>query len=178
MVAPIERLIRFPSRLRRPRWTVRLRLTVLYGGLFLVAGAAILVITYVLVHHSTVRLGVQVRDGNFRIARVTTKRPPPYFQNEVGPAQGGQTIVSGPPPRLIQAAIDQQRATALHQLLVESGLALGVGTILSMALGWFVAGRVLRPLRTITGTVRTITAENLHERLEGVAGFVFELRGR
>ena len=32
-------------------------------------------------------------------------------------------------------------------------------------LGWFVAGRVLRPVREITATARTISAGNLHERL-------------
>lgn len=47
---------------RRSRWTwhpqlpprtVRLRLTLLYGGLFLVCGAGLLAITYVLVLHAT-----------------------------------------------------------------------------------------------------------------------------
>jgi len=32
-------------------------------------------------------------------------------------------------------------------------------------LGWVAAGRVLRPVRTITDTARTISAGNLHERL-------------
>ena len=32
-------------------------------------------------------------------------------------------------------------------------------------LGWFAAGRVLRPVREITATARTISAGNLHERL-------------
>jgi signal transduction histidine kinase len=35
----------------------------------------------------------------------------------------------------------------------------------SAVLGWFIAGRVLRPLREITGTARTISAGNLHQRL-------------
>ena len=37
----------------RPRWTLRLRLTLLYGGLFLVAGTALLAITYGLVANSS-----------------------------------------------------------------------------------------------------------------------------
>ena len=41
------------SRLRLPRRTVRLRLTLLYGGLFLASGAGLLAITYLLVRHST-----------------------------------------------------------------------------------------------------------------------------
>ena len=34
-----------------------------------------------------------------------------------------------------------------------------------MLLGWFVAGRVLRPLRVMTSTTRQISEHNLHERL-------------
>ena len=40
-----------------------------------------------------------------------------------------------------------------------------VAVMLALALGWLIAGRVLRPLRTITSTARDISASNLHERL-------------
>jgi hypothetical protein len=53
----------------------------------------------------------------------------------------------------------------LHQLLVQSGIALAVMTVISAVLGWVVAGRVLAPLRTITARTRQISADNLHERL-------------
>jgi signal transduction histidine kinase len=53
----------------------------------------------------------------------------------------------------------------MHQLLVQSGIALTVMTVASGGLGWLVAGRVLRPLRTMTTTVRDISATNLHRRL-------------
>jgi signal transduction histidine kinase len=52
-----------------------------------------------------------------------------------------------------------------RQLLIESGIALGIMAVVSVLLGWLVAGRVLRPLRTITSTARDISASNLHERL-------------
>ena len=38
-------------------------------------------------------------------------------------------------------------------------------TVVSVALGWLVAGRVLRPLRAMTATTRQISERNLHERL-------------
>jgi two-component system sensor histidine kinase VanS len=38
-------------------------------------------------------------------------------------------------------------------------------TAVSIALGWLVAGRVLRPLRTMTATTRQISEHNLNERL-------------
>ena len=59
----------------------------------------------------------------------------------------------------------QQRVDDLHRLETESAIALGLTVILSGVLGWFMAGRVLRPLRTITDTTRQISEENLHRRL-------------
>ena len=53
----------------------------------------------------------------------------------------------------------------MHQLLVQSGIALAVMTVLSVALGWLIAGRVLRPLQSITASAQRISANNLHERL-------------
>jgi signal transduction histidine kinase len=53
----------------------------------------------------------------------------------------------------------------LHQLLVDSGIALGVMAVLSIWLGWVIAGRALQPLRTITNAARQISASNLHRRL-------------
>jgi signal transduction histidine kinase len=49
------------------------------------------------------------------------------------------------------------------------GRRLGVMAILSIGLGWIVAGRALEPLRTMNRRARQISAENLHERL-GVEG--------
>jgi signal transduction histidine kinase len=59
----------------------------------------------------------------------------------------------------------QQRISDLHSLEVESGIALAIMTVISGLLGWFVAGRVLRPLRTIAATTQQISEENLHQRL-------------
>jgi signal transduction histidine kinase len=53
----------------------------------------------------------------------------------------------------------------LNQLLTESGIALGIMTGVSVGLGWLVAGRMLRKLRTITTAARSISAGNLHARL-------------
>ncbi len=53
----------------------------------------------------------------------------------------------------------------LHQLIVESALALALMALISTALGWVVAGRVLRPLRTMTAATQEISEENLNLRL-------------
>ncbi len=54
----------------------------------------------------------------------------------------------------------------LHRLLVESAIALAFMAVVSIGLGWLVAGRVLRPLRAMTITARQISEESLDERLD------------
>jgi signal transduction histidine kinase len=64
---------------------------------------------------------------------------------------------------------------AAHSMLVGSAIGLAVMTLLALLLGWLVAGRFLRPLRTITATARDISATNLHRRL-GLRGRSNEFR--
>ncbi len=53
-----------------------------------------------------------------------------------------------------------------HQLLVGSAVALVVLIPVALALGWFVAGRFLHPLRAIISAAQVISAGNLHQRLD------------
>jgi signal transduction histidine kinase len=59
-----------------------------------------------------------------------------------------------------------QHSTDLHNLVIGSLIALILLAFASAALGWFLAGRLLRPLRTITENAREISATNLHRRLD------------
>ena len=62
--------------LRHPQTTVRWRLTLLYGGLFLVCGAALLAITYTLVDHATITQRAAPIDRHQRPGpRSGTRRP-------------------------------------------------------------------------------------------------------
>jgi signal transduction histidine kinase len=63
-----------------------------------------------------------------------------------------------------------EQATNIHLPLIASAVGLAVMVVISLVLGWLIAGRFLRPLRTITATARDISASNLHRRLS--------LRGR
>jgi signal transduction histidine kinase len=58
-----------------------------------------------------------------------------------------------------------QHSSDRRQLLIASAIALAIMALVSLAVGWLVAGRFLRPLRTITATTKVISATNLHERL-------------
>jgi signal transduction histidine kinase len=142
---------------------VRLRLTLLYGGLFLASGAALLTITYLLVRSST---GTVLKTPPSLPGAVTNPLPATASSSVGHPPVGGQVIRI--PARL--AAVDlaakrRARAEELNQLLIQSGVALAIMAAASIALGWVVAGRVLRPLRTMTTTTRRISEDNLGERL-------------
>src|SRR5207302_9624653 len=69
----------------------------------------------------------------------------------------------------------ERETHGLHQGLIQSGIALAIMTVVSIALGWLVAGRVLRPLRAMTATTRRISERNLNERL-GLSGPRDELK--
>jgi signal transduction histidine kinase len=51
------------------------------------------------------------------------------------------------------------------QILIICAIALAVIAVAAAAIGWIIAGRVLRPLSTITAAARRIAASSLHERL-------------
>ncbi|MGZ4286694.1 MAG: sensor histidine kinase [Solirubrobacteraceae bacterium] len=65
----------------------------------------------------------------------------------------------------VATALAHQRSIGLHRLKIWSGIALAIMFLVSGVVGWIVAGRVLRPLRTITATAERISETNLHERL-------------
>nr|WP_202481426.1 ATP-binding protein [Streptomyces sp. SID5594] len=54
---------------------------------------------------------------------------------------------------------------ALSRLLTVSGISLAVYSALSVALAWWMAGRVLRPVGVITARARRLSGSNLHERI-------------
>jgi len=137
---------------------VRLKLTLLYGGLFLASGAALLAVTYVLVEH---RLPVAISAQGQTTGGGSVKE----FCALNGSGPGGTSTVPVGGCSSLVATLNAQRSTELNQLLEESGIALAIMTVVSIGLGWLVAGRVLRPLRTMTSAARRISARNLHQRL-------------
>jgi len=142
-----------PFGLRR---TVRSRMTLLYGALFLMSGAVLLAIAS----------GVATARSTTRAAAVT--------QNAAGaqssPAGMSQLAKADNRIRQLQdqlaAAQHSQPPSPTHELLVGSLIALAVMAAVSAILGWLMAGHALRPLRTITATARRISEDNLHERLD------------
>jgi signal transduction histidine kinase len=191
--------------------TLRLRLSLLYGLVFVLAGAGLLTATYALFKQNqpsttSVRIprqflklpanvtaefathppaggsGGSGARGNARTSTASGSGAPQPNRHTV--IQGGSLPKSAKPPkqllRQVQAAgngqiarlvgranvvIDQQRSSDGSTLLEWSAIALGVVALLSIGLSWWLAGRALRPLRTMSSRARAISAENLHERL-------------
>ncbi len=129
--------------LHLPSRTVRLRLTLLYSGLFLASGVVLVVTTYLLFRsNSGVDLIVPAGTAHRSLSHGAV--------NDV---------------RQMFAGAVARNSHRLHAGLVRSVIALAIMTVVSLALGWLVAGRVLRPLRTMTATTRQISERNLNERL-------------
>jgi signal transduction histidine kinase len=155
------------------RGTIRMRLTLIYGGLFLLCGAGLLVITYVLVSNATAgyfsATGPHGSTVGGYVGGSHGTRPP--AGSPAGLQVTGPAAIKLSPGQLqavaseTQALAASQHASELHQLLIYSGIALAIMAVISVALGWVVAGRVLRPLRTITAAARGISASSLHRRL-------------
>lgn len=159
------------------RGSVRLRLTVLFAGLFLASGTGLLGIAYGLVSNA---------NNGIIVARVSSGTPlngsAPAGSGSAssgsgvagsagaaiaGPVTAGPTALPDPEQLQVQAKqyAAETRARADDALLLYFGVALAIMAVVAAALGWFVAGRALRPLRRITESARRISATNLHERL-------------
>jgi len=136
----------------RLRPTIRLRLTLLYGGLFLGASVLLLALTYGL------------------LSRALAPPSPPDADN-VEERSGDQGSVL---EQLFEARSDEREA-ALSEVLTQSLVALLLTSGGAMALGWVVAGRVLRPVRQITAHARHASEATLGERI-GLRGPPDELK--
>jgi signal transduction histidine kinase len=209
-----------------PQRTVRVRLTLLYGALFLVSGAALMAITYALLVNAGFVFSFQNTEAAAPPPGLLRTGPPPGF-----PGAGARTHpsaqtmahwrtvaqcmrrhgVSGfpdpttsiPPniarvsgtvadreeailaipatvmrsPAFAQAAsacgfnadrsgaiaTNRRRTQTRQELLIQSGIALGGMSLLSLVLGWLMAGRVLQPLEDSYRAQRQFVANASHE---------------
>ncbi|NUR70643.1 MAG: HAMP domain-containing histidine kinase [Hamadaea sp.] len=127
--------------------TARARLTLLLTMLVLAAGGVLTTLTYLLMRQN-------LRHRSFFSELDPTGSPSP-----------GTPQPTPPPAQQLHDLAARVAADTLSALLTQAGLALIVVTGLAAALGWLVAGRVLRPIRAISSTARRLSAENLTERV-------------
>jgi signal transduction histidine kinase len=152
------------------RPSIRVRLTLLYGGMFFVAGAVVLLASYLLVSNI-----LADRLGPSGAIVATVSSPGDVF-----------VVESGVPPPI---AVERMRATViaeqdlirydtLRSLLVQSLIVLALVGVFAVGSGWVMAGRVLRPLHQITATARRVADDRgLNQRiaLDGPADELREL---
>ena len=150
-------------KLFRRHWTIRVRLTALYGGLFFVAGALLLSATYFLVAQRLERVPITVSTQEPTVDKTIAKL-------STG-VRGGETLFLSDPVTKQQfienltTAQQEFREATMSSLLTQGAIALGGVGALAVGLGWLVAGRALRPVQQITATARRVADRSLHERI-------------
>ncbi|MEV6400191.1 HAMP domain-containing sensor histidine kinase [Streptomyces sp. NPDC051907] len=138
------------------RPTIRIRLTLLYGGMFLIAGILLLSIIYLLTAQA---LQVRVGDLPFKIVEGKVQPTTEWCQlPERGTGEQFNQAVAG--------CLQYQREMALDDLLQRSLFALLGLSVIAFAFGYAMAGRVLSPLGRITRTARRVAGSDLSRRIE------------
>ncbi|MER5602150.1 HAMP domain-containing sensor histidine kinase [Streptomyces sp. NPDC002265] len=135
------------------RPTIRIRLTLLYGGMFLIAGIMLLSIIYLLAAQAL---------------SVGSELPFTVIYGKVG--SNTCALPQNPTPdelnHAMSACVNLQRQHALDDLLSRSLLALLGLAVIAFAFGYAMAGRVLSPLGRITRTARAVAGSDLSRRIE------------
>ncbi|MCF2526377.1 HAMP domain-containing histidine kinase [Yinghuangia sp. KLBMP8922] len=135
------------------RPSIRMRLTALYGGMFLIAGVLLLGSVYLLV-------GRNLADQ---------KLPEIRFENVSIYDRFGRQISPEEFNRVLEVQQSDQRDVVLHALLQQSLLALVLLSVIAFGFGYLMAGRVLSPLGRITAAARAVAGtggSGLHRRID------------
>ncbi|MFJ2174165.1 sensor histidine kinase [Streptomyces sp. NPDC087851] len=152
-----------PAASARARWlrpltgsTIRTRIALVYGGVFLVLGGCLLTIVNLLSNAGTQMEAAEIA------ARVAPAQVAPVIQPQsvtrlIGEQQIAPVTVTQVADNVTNAASDEMVFWSVVALLVMAACAVGVG--------WWTAGRVLRPVHAMTDKARRLSERNLHERI-------------
>jgi signal transduction histidine kinase len=135
---------------RRRRSSARLRLAALSGVLFIIPGALLVIVIY---------------QWQLSVASVqpATSAPPAASPQESALARAQARIAQL--QYEVTALSDKVHATQPHTILVLLAIAIGIMAVVSVVLGWLIAGRILRPLQAMTTATRQISEHDLDRRL-------------
>lgn len=162
-----------PEKLRPRRITLRARLTLIYGGLFLVAGMVLLGATYALFNQQLTRDGGWAASNDTAPGERSQPAPPggaPAERETRAVTGDGRTLTGADAGRWMKSQQNELHDAATTSLITQGGIALLVVGAAAAGLGWLIAGRVLAPLHRVTETARRITTapaadRGLHERI-------------
>ncbi|MET9555424.1 ATP-binding protein [Streptomyces sp. NPDC006645] len=142
---------------------IRKRIALVYGAVFLVLGGCLLTVVNLLSSAGTESEAAEIA------ARVVPANPPTsgngYFLTERGELA----------PVTVTQLTDNVSDAASDELMFWSVGALLVMALCAVAVGWWTAGRVLRPVHAMTAKARLLSERNLHERI-GATGPDDELK--
>ncbi|GKQ35540.1 HAMP domain-containing sensor histidine kinase [Streptomyces sp. A012304] len=141
------------------RPTIRIRLTLLYGGMFLIAGILLLSIIYLLAAQA-------VNTGNTPLYKIVSGTDISVASDNCPAINNTSGLTLTQFNAAISDCIDHQRQAVLDDLLSRSLLALLGLAVIAFAFGYAMAGRVLSPLGRITRTARAVAGSDLSRRIE------------
>jgi signal transduction histidine kinase len=145
------------------RLTVRARLAGAFAGLILITGATVIAVIYLLLERNVdAKSRLLAVPGTAKPLTVITTKPT-------------DVTMTGSDRVNVQKVISSDRYDTLHHLLMTSGVVLAVLVGVAALVGWWLSGRVLRPLHQITATAHRLSETNLHERI-GLPGPSDELK--
>jgi len=130
------------------RLTARMRLTLLYAGLIAVTGSAVAALIIILTFpplEDPPAGGIDVKSGEVAAKKAATVDRATLDQGMAGKLAA--------------------RAELRRRMITGSAIAVGTLTLLSAGLGYWVAGRVLRPVHLVSNTARRLSEHDLHERI-------------
>lgn len=146
------RLLRATGASQVQHSTIRMRIALVYGGVFLILGTALL---------TTVNLASRAgTDSQARAIATSAAVAQPGFAVN-GPLHTRGRL--GPPT--VYDLTDDVSDAAGRELMYWSVAALLVMTACAVAVGWWTAGRVLRPVHAMTAKARRLSEHTLHERI-------------
>ncbi|MEW9554583.1 sensor histidine kinase [Nonomuraea sp. NPDC050783] len=136
------------------KFSVRLRLTLLYSGIFFVVGLLLLGLSYMIVR------------GILDDTRLRLQAAPEFVPNHAILEPSGRLVLVNVSRRdMLNAQQDYEQAT-MSRFLIQAGLVVVLLGVLATIAGWVLSGRVLKPLYQVTETARRVAkGHNLNERI-------------
>ncbi|MFJ8958505.1 sensor histidine kinase [Lentzea sp. NPDC102401] len=135
--------------MKRKRFSVKTRLSLLIGTLLLVSGALLLAANYLLVR------GALLEDDAPAVAGSSSSTDEPQTHED---SANPQSVVR-------PMTIEQYRSDVLRTLLIQSGVALAGTGAIALLLGRLAAAGMLRPVHQVAATARKLSADNLDQRI-------------
>jgi signal transduction histidine kinase len=128
-----------------------------YGLLFFVVGFLLLVLSYLLLQQVVVSNPGELAARTAKHLHLSQA----YLQQNMPSPSGGQQTVGA----FMRQLQDQVLSELLRALLPTTFWALAIATAVSVVVGWWMAGRMLRPMQEISTVARRLSASTLHERI-------------